>query len=399
MAARSPRGGDIVTLYPQRLPSSDKVAVLIPCLDEAATIAKVVSDFRRELPGADVWVYDNGSTDDTARLARAAGAKVAVEPRRGKGSVVRQMVRDIDASAYVLVDGDDTYPAESVHDLLDPIARGEADMVVGDRISGGDYAKSRARPGHAFGNELVCSTIAALYGERPRDAMSGYRAMSRAFAETLPILSDGFEVETEMTIHAIDKRWRVAYVPVAYRDRPAGSVSKLSTLADGARVLATVARLFRDYRPLPLFMGISAILAVASVALGAPVVSEWTRTGLVPRLPTAVLATGLACLAATSAVCGLVLSAQAASERRAFELEAIRARRRGGLAGMVGMPVLRYLAILGLLLGIVGLAHFVSTIPDPSWHELLSVPLALASWHAMGRLARRDHDGKGGGRP
>lgn len=320
-------GGDIVTLYPNHLPSPERVAVLIPCLDEEPTIGKVVGDFKRELPEAEVWVYDNGSTDGTARVARQAGARVVSEPRRGKANVVRQMIRDVDADVYLLVDGDDTYPADAAPDLVAPIVEGVADMVVGDRLSQGDYARSGARPFHSLGNALVCGTIRLLYGVDVPDAMSGYRAMSRPFAETLPILTSGFEVETEMTIHAIDKWWRVDYVPVRYRDRPPGSVSKLKTLSDGVRVLATVARLFRDYRPLPLFTLVSALLAAVALALGIPVVLEWSMTGLVPRLPTALLATGLAILAVVCAVCGVVLSAQAADARRRAEVEAIRAAR------------------------------------------------------------------------
>lgn len=303
------------------------VAVVIPCLDEEATIGKVVEDFSSALPGARIYVYDNASTDSTSQRALEAGAVVVREPKRGKGVVVRRMLRDVDADVYLLVDGDDTYPAAAAPGLVAPVLCGYLDMVVGDRISGGEYGRENKRPLHGLGNALVSNLIRSLYGECPTDTMSGYRAMSRAFVDCLPILTDGFELETELTIHAIDKDWRVGEVPVAYRDRPSGSSSKLDTFRDGARVMATILRLFRDYRPLPFFLSFSAVLAACSLLLGVPVIGEWLETGLVPRMPTAVLATGVGGLAAVSAVCGLVLSAQASESRRSYALAVTRAWR------------------------------------------------------------------------
>lgn len=302
-----------------------RVAVLVPCYNEEATVAKVVADFTAALPGARVYVYDNASTDRTAELARAAGATVVYEPRRGKGAVVRSMLRDIDADCYLMVDGDDTYPADAAPAVVAPVLDGSADMVVGDRISCGAYASQNRRACHGFGNALVAGLVRLIYGDGPADVMTGYRAFSWAFAKTFPVQSDGFQIETEVTIHAVDRRWRIESVDVAYRDRPAGSVSKLDTVSDGVRVVGAVASMFRDYRPLAFFGIASALLLGAGLGSGLPVVAEFARTGLVERLPTALLAVGLVLLSALALSTGFILDRAARAERRAFEMEVSRA--------------------------------------------------------------------------
>ena len=303
-----------------QVPDYSDVAVLIPCYNEALTIAKVVDDFRRCLPGTTVWVYDNNSSDGTGRIARDHGARVRLEPRQGKGNVVRQMHRDIDADYYLMVDGDDTYPAEAAPALLAPLIAGEADHVVGDRLSNGSYGEENGRAFHGFGNDLVRRLIRVLYGFEFTDVMTGYRAYTRAFAKTLPVLSPGFEIETELSIHAVDKRWRIAQVPIDYRDRPEGSVSKLSTFSDGAKVLRMIASLFKDYKPLGFFSLLALVMLVIGLCLGVPVIAEFRATGLVPRFPTAILATAFCGLAALLWACGLILDTEVKASRREWEL-------------------------------------------------------------------------------
>jgi glycosyltransferase involved in cell wall biosynthesis len=299
------------------------VAVLIPCYNEALTIAKVVDDFRCELPEADIYVYDNNSSDATSEIAREHGAIVRREIRQGKGSVVRQMIRDIDADAYILVDGDDTYPAEAARALVEPILNDEADMTVGDRLSNGSYGEENTRAFHGFGNDLVRSLIKRIYGYDYHDVMTGYRAFSRIFAKTLPVESAGFEIETEMSIHAADKRWRIAQIPIAYRDRPEGSVSKLNTFSDGIAVLRMIASLFKDYRPLALFSIIAVVFIALGLIVGIPVVVDFSRTGLVERFPSAMLATGLVFCGLLAEGCGLILDTTAKSARKNYELQVI----------------------------------------------------------------------------
>ncbi|WP_462382151.1 glycosyltransferase family 2 protein [Senegalimassilia anaerobia] len=296
------------------------IAVIIPCYDEAPTIARVVDDFRRELPEAAIYVYDNNSTDGTAEIARARGAIVRREPRQGKGNVCRQMFRDIDADCYLMVDGDDTYPAESARDLCAPVLAGEADMVVGDRLSNGAYAQQNARAFHGFGNDLVRAMIRWIYGYGFEDVMTGYRAMSRPFVKTFPVLSEGFQIETELSIHAVDRRWRIADVPVEYRDRPEGSVSKLNTVKDGLKVIAMIGTLFKDYRPLKFFSLVALVFCIGGLCAGMPVVTEYLATGLVPRFPTAILAAALMFMAALSLATGFILDAVAKVERKQWEL-------------------------------------------------------------------------------
>lgn len=302
----------------------DEIAIIIPCYNEAPTIGKVVDDFHRELPEATVYVYDNDSTDATAAIAMKHGATVRFEPRRGKGNVCRQMFRDIDAACYLMVDGDDTYPAEAAKALCAPIIDKKADMVVGDRLSNGTYAKANGRAFHGFGNNLVRSMIKWIYGYEYPDVMTGYRAMSKPFVKTFPVLSEGFQIETELSIHAVDRRWRIQSIPVDYRDRPDGSQSKLDTLGDGIRVIAMVGALFKDFRPLKFFSLVALAFFVAGAVSGIPVIREFVSTGAVPRLPTALLAAALMFLCALSLVTGLILDAVAKSDRRQWELEVYR---------------------------------------------------------------------------
>lgn len=298
--------------------------MLIPCYNEAQTIAKVVEDFRDALPEATIYVYDNNSTDDTAQLAAVAGAVVRREPRQGKGNVVRSMFRDIDAAYYLMVDGDDTYPAEAAAELLAPIAAGEADMTVGDRISNGAYAVENGRRFHGFGNNLVRALIRMLYGYSFEDVMTGYRAFSRTFVKTMPIMSEGFQIETEISVWAVDHRWRVTDVPIDYRDRPEGSQSKLSTYADGALVLAAIVSLFRDYRPMAFFGWVSFVFLVLGMVAGVPVIVEYFDTSYVTKLPSAVLAVALVICAVLSFVAGIILDSVARANRRRWELDVYR---------------------------------------------------------------------------
>lgn len=307
----------------------DEIAVIIPCYNEAPTIGKVIDGFHRELPEATVYVYDNNSTDGTAEIARTRGAIVKYEPRQGKGNVCRQMFRDIDADCYLMVDGDDTYPAESARSLCAPILAGEADMVVGDRLSNGTYAQQNARAFHGFGNDLVRAMIRWIYGYGFEDVMTGYRAMSRPFVKTFPVLSEGFQIETELSIHAVDRRWRIADVPVEYRNRPEGSVSKLNTVRDGLKVIAMIGTLFKDYRPLKFFSLVALLFCIGGLCAGIPVVTEYLATGLVPRFPTAILAVALMFMAALSLATGFILDAVAKVERKQWELRVYRQTKNG----------------------------------------------------------------------
>mgnify|MGYP004453805889 FL=1 len=302
----------------------DGIAVIIPCYNEAPTVGKVVDDFHRELPDAAVYVYDNNSDDATAAIAMEHGATVRFEPRRGKGNVCRQMFRDIDAACYLMVDGDDTYPAEAARVLCAPILAGKADMVVGDRLSNGTYAEQNRRAFHGFGNVLVRAMIKWIYGYGYTDVMTGYRAMSKPFVKTFPVLSEGFQIETELSIHAVDRRWRIQSVPVDYRDRPQGSISKLNTVGDGVKVIAMVGTLFKDYRPLKFFSLVAIAFFIMGAVFGVPVIREFVSSGVVPRLPTALLAVAFMFLCALSLATGLILDAVAKSDRRQWELEVYR---------------------------------------------------------------------------
>ena len=301
-------------------------AVIIPCYNEAVTIGKVIDDFHRELPGATVYVYDNNSTDGTSQIALEHGATVRLEPRQGKGNVCRQMFRDIDAGCYLMVDGDDTYPAEAARALCDPILAGEADMTVGDRLSNGTYTEENKRAFHGFGNNLVRAMIKWIYGYSFEDVMTGYRAMGQPFVKTFPVLSEGFQIETELSIHAVDHRWRIKGVPVKYRDRPAGSVSKLDTVGDGIKVIAMIGTLFKDYRPLKFFSLIALIFAAIGLALGIPIIVEYFHTGLVPRFLTAMLAACFMFLCGLSLATGFILDSVAKVEKKQWELQVYKTR-------------------------------------------------------------------------
>ena len=297
----------------------NSIAVLIPCYNEAVTIAKVVDDFKRELPEAVIYVYDNNSKDETAKIAAEHGAIVRHEPRQGKGNVVRSMFRDIDADYYIMVDGDDTYPAEAARELLAPLQAGEADMTVGDRLSNGSYGEENDRAFHGFGNNLVRWLIKAIYGFAFDDVMTGYRAFSYQFVKTYPVLSRGFEIETEMTIHALHRNMQVETVIIDYRDRPAGSESKLNTYSDGFRVLRTIARLYKNYRPFGFFSTLAAVLGIISLCFLAPVLGEYFATGLVPRFPTLIVCACVLVAALLLFISGVILSSQLTKDDRDFE--------------------------------------------------------------------------------
>lgn len=298
----------------------DQVAVLIPCYNESSTIGKVVRDFREALPEAVIYVYDNNSTDHTDRIARDAGAVVRYEFQQGKGNVVRRMFAEIDAHCYVMVDGDDTYPAEAARALVEEVRKNQADMVVGDRLSS-TYFEENKRPFHNFGNAVVRGSINALFHNDIKDIMTGYRAFSYRFVKTFPVLSKGFEIETEMSIHAIDKNMRIRNVVIDYRDRPENSVSKLNTYSDGFKVLRTIMRLFATYRPLAYFGLLSAVLFLLALIFFAPVMVTYIRTGLVPNFPTLIVCGFAAMAAIQSFFAGLILKTISRKNRQDFEIE------------------------------------------------------------------------------
>lgn len=296
----------------------DKIAVLIPCYNESKTIGKVVSDWKKELPEAAVYVYDNNSIDKTAVIASEAGAIVRHEYMQGKGNVIRRMFREIDAEVYIMVDGDDTYPAEYGRQMAELVLTKKVDMVVGDRLSS-TYFQANKRPFHNFGNSLVKGCINLLFHSEIKDIMTGYRAFSYLFAKSFPVLSKGFEIETEMTIHALDKNMYMENVVIDYRDRPDGSESKLNTYSDGFKVLHTIIKLFRNYRPLMFFGSIAGILAALSLVFMVPVVSIYLNTGKVPNFPTLIVC-GFTMLAALhSLFAGLQLQNAVQKNRQDFE--------------------------------------------------------------------------------
>ena len=304
----------------------DEIAVLIPCYNEAATVAKVVADYRAALPGATIYVYDTNSTDGTGALAAAAGAVVRREAQQGKGNVLRRMFREVDARCYLLVDGDDTYPADAAPKMVAAVLEHGADMVVGDRLSS-TYFTENKRPFHNFGNSLVRFSINRLFGSRIQDIMTGYRAFSFLFAKTFPVLSRGFEIETEMSIHAVERNMQIENVVVEYRDRPAGSESKLNTYSDGAKVLGTILRLYKNYRPFGFFSLLAAMIAVLSAGFMVPVVAEYFRTGLVPRFPTLIVCACGMVAALLLFTAGIVLSNLLTQDARNFEFKLQQAER------------------------------------------------------------------------
>lgn len=299
-----------------------KIAVLIPCYNEALTVEKVVRDFKKILPEADIYVYDNNSTDDTFKIAEKAGAIVRREYRQGKGNVIRTMFREIDADCYIMTDGDDTYPAEYAREMAELVLSGRADMVIGDRLSA-TYFEENKRPFHGFGNSLVRGCINTFWSRKKKilDVMTGYRAFSPLFVKSFPILSQGFEIETEMTIHALDKNLLIESLPVNYRDRPEGSFSKLNTYVDGVKVLMTIFNLYRNYRPLRFFSAISLLLMILALILFFPILAEFLKTGLVPRFPTLIVSGLIAITSILSAMCGLILDTIAVNARKDFELK------------------------------------------------------------------------------
>ena len=303
-----------------------KIAVLIPCYNESKTIEKVVKDYKKVLPNADIYVYDNNSTDGTDKIAKKAGAIVKYEYRQGKGNVIRSMFKDIDADCYLMIDGDDTYPKENAKEMCDLILNGKADMVIGDRLSS-TYFTENKRPFHNFGNKMVRGLINTLFKSNIHDIMTGYRAFSYEFVKTFPVLSKGFEIETEMTIHALDKNFLLKEIPVEYRDRPEGSVSKLNTYSDGFRVLKTIARLFKEYKPMIFFTIISLIFLIISLIFGIPVFIEYFETGLVPRFPTLIFAGFMLIIAILLLICGLILEVLVKKHRQLFELLLIKTRK------------------------------------------------------------------------
>lgn len=297
----------------------DKIAVLVPCYNESVTIAKVVADFKEALPEATIYVYDNNSTDNTAEIAADAGAVVRYEYRQGKGNVIRTMFREIDAECYIMADGDDTYPAEFAREMAELVLSGKADMVIGDRLSA-TYFTENKRAFHNFGNKLVRILINKLFKGDIRDIMTGYRAFSYEFVKSFPILSGGFEIETEMSIHALDKKFKLKEIPVTYRDRPEGSVSKLNTYRDGFKVLKTIATLFKDYKPM-LFFGILGLLLIClGVVFFIPVLYEYIAFSYVYKMPTLVVSVGFMTIGFLLLMCGIILDAVTKKHRWLFEL-------------------------------------------------------------------------------
>lgn len=299
-----------------------KVVVLVPCYNESQTIEKVIKDYKAALPEADIYVYDNNSSDGTDKIASKAGAVVSYEYRQGKGNVIRSMFRDINADCYLMIDGDDTYPAENAQEMCNLILQGKADMVIGDRLSS-TYFRENKRPFHNFGNVMVRKCINTFWhSTKPIvDVMTGYRAFSPIFVKSFPVLSQGFEIETEMTIHALDKNLLVKSIPVQYRDRPAGSESKLNTYRDGIKVMFTIFNLYRNYQPLKFFGLAAFIMAALAIILFVPIFIEYLEIGLVPRMPTLIVSAILMLAAFLSSVCGLILDTIANNSRKNFEIQ------------------------------------------------------------------------------
>ena len=300
----------------------DKIAVLIPCYNEENTIGKVVDDFKKVLPEATIYVYNNNSNDKTAEIAQSKGAVVRNEFVQGKGNVIRRMFREIDAQCYIMIDGDNTYPAEFARQMCDAVLEKKVDMVIGDRLSSTYFVENK-RPFHNFGNKLVRFSINLIFKNDIKDIMTGYRAFSYNFVKTFPIISKGFEIETEMTIHAVDKNMFTENIIIDYRDRPKGSESKLNTYSDGLKVLKTIVKLFKNYKPL-LFWGlISAVLALISVILAIPVFVEYFKTGLVPRFPTLIVCGFIMVASIISFFSGMILDTIKHSNRQNFEIDLI----------------------------------------------------------------------------
>jgi len=299
----------------------EKIAVLLPCYNEEQTIGKVIEDFRSELPHADIYVYDNNSSDRTSEVAEQHGAIVRKEWRQGKGNVVRSMFREVEADIYIMADGDDTYPPEFVHELIKPVREKKANMVIGDRLSNGTYFDENDRNFHSFGNNLVKGLINRLYKSDITDIMTGYRAFDQLFVKSMPVMSSGFAIETEMSIHSLDKKFLIKEVPIDYRDRPEGSESKLNTFSDGFKVLKMIFTLFKEYKPFVFFSLWTLIFILFGLLVGVPVITEFIQTGFVSKVPSAILATGFMILGVISFACGLILDVMSATNRKQYELE------------------------------------------------------------------------------
>ncbi len=300
----------------EKIPS---VAVLLPCYNEEVTIGKVVRDFKTSLPDATIYVYDNNSTDRTAEIATAEGAIVRKEPRQGKGNVIRAMFEDIDADVYVMADGDDTYPADAAPAMVAKVLEGY-DMVIGDRLSS-TYFQENKRPFHNFGNRLVRGSINGLFGAHVTDIMTGYRAFNFTFVKTYPVLSRGFEVETEMTIHSLNNNLRLYEMPIQYRDRPEGSVSKLDTVGDGIKVMSTIFRMIREYKPLPFFGGLGLIIGIVGIVLCGTVTFEFAKTGVVTHFPTLIGTVMLVIAGLLLIIAGIILDVMAKNDRKTFVID------------------------------------------------------------------------------
>ncbi|MBQ6230910.1 MAG: glycosyltransferase [Eubacterium sp.] len=300
----------------------DKIAVLIPCYNESKTIAKVVDDFKRELPEAVIYVYDNNSSDGTDKIAEEHGAVVRYEYNQGKGNVIRRMFREIDAEAYIMVDGDDTYPAEYAREMVDKVLKRNVDMVVGDRLSSTYYQENK-RPFHNFGNSFVQKSINRLFKTNIKDIMTGYRAFSYLFVKSFPVLSKGFEIETEMTIHAVDKNMLIENVIIEYRDRPEGSESKLNTYSDGFKVIMTIKRLYRNYKPFQYFGIVSAILMLIAVGFFIPILVDYIDTGLVDKFPTLIVCCFVALSSIVAFFNGMQLATMVQKNKHDFEMRLI----------------------------------------------------------------------------
>ena len=301
----------------------DKIAVLIPCYNESKTIEKVVKDFKKVLPEAVIYVYDNNSTDHTDEIAREAGAVVRYEYQQGKGNVIRRMFREIDAECYVMADGDDTYPAEFAPEMVEKVLNKKVDMVIGDRLSS-TYFTENKRPFHNFGNSLVRKAINVMFKTEIKDIMTGYRVFNKRFVKNMPVLSPKFEIETEMSLYALDKKYIIKEIPIIYRDRPEGSSSKLNTISDGIKVVKTIARMFKDYKPFRFFGAIALIFFMLGLAVGIPVLVEFFNTHFITKVPSAILATGFMGLAAVAFQCAIILDTITRQHRENYELNLLR---------------------------------------------------------------------------
>ena len=303
-----------------------KIAILIPCYNEELSIEKVIREFQQELPQSDIYVYNNNSTDSTEAVALKAGAIVRNVLKKGKGNAIRAMFMEIDADIYVIIDGDDTYPVSDVHKLIKAVEDGDADMCIGDRHSDGSYKKQNTRQLHNFGNNLVTYLINSLYEEDLRDIMSGFRVFSKDFVKHFPIHSSGFEIETEMSMHALDKRFKIVELPISYSQRMQGSVSKLNTYSDGIKILKTIFWLFKDYKPLTFFTYFAALFFLLSMFAGIPVIIEFVQTSLVSKIPSAILAVGLMLISMMSLFMGFMLDTIVRQHRENFELSRLNRR-------------------------------------------------------------------------